>query len=76
MSIQEDQIFAEVMALPPKNRVDLAERILSSIDLSTQQENDMIWAQEAESRINAFEKGKIKTISTDEVFKKIKTNIE
>lgn len=72
MSIQENQIFAEAMTLPPKERVDLAERLLSSIDLITQQENDMLWAQEAERRIDSFGKGEIKSVPANEVFGKIK----
>jgi putative addiction module component (TIGR02574 family) len=72
MNIQEDQLFAEAMTLPPKERVDLAERLLSSIDLVTQQENDMLWAQEAERRIDSFGKGEIKSVQANEVFRKIK----
>lgn len=76
MNILEEQVFAKAMALPPKNRVDLAERLLSSIDLITQQENDTLWAQEAENRIDAFEQGNIKSVPADEVFRKIKAKVK
>jgi putative addiction module component (TIGR02574 family) len=48
----------------------LAERLFSSLDISPD-ELDRLWAQEADSRIDAYESGKLKSISARQVFKNI-----
>jgi len=70
MSARSEQVLAEALALPPRERAQVAEKLLSSFELSSQQ-NDELWAQEAESRIDAFERGEIKAVSAKEVFEKI-----
>ena len=70
MSTRSEQILAEALALPPRERAQVAEKLLSSLELLSQQ-NDELWAQEAESRIDAFERGEIKAVSAKEVFEKI-----
>ncbi len=71
MSTRGEQVFEDALSLPVNERAELAERLLSSLDLHSQQENEKLWAQEVESRIDAFERGEIKTISADDVFNKI-----
>jgi putative addiction module component (TIGR02574 family) len=48
----------------------LAERLFSSLDIS-QEELDRLWAQEADSRIDAYDRGDIKAISASDVFKNL-----
>ncbi len=72
MTTRGEQLLEEALSLPPKERAEIAERILSSLDLATQQENDRLWAQEVESRVDAYERGDLKAVPADEVFKKIK----
>ncbi len=71
MTTRGEQILEEALSLPPKERAEIAERILSSLDLATQQENDRLWAKEVESRIDAYERGELKAVPADEVFKRI-----
>ena len=40
--------------------------------LNENKEIDELWAKEAESRINAYERGKIKAVSLEKVFEKYK----
>jgi putative addiction module component (TIGR02574 family) len=72
MTTRGEHVLEEALSLPPRERAEIAERILSSLDLATQQENDRLCAQEVESRIDAYERGELKTVPADEVFKKIK----
>ena len=60
------------MKEPINERAELAERLFSSLDIS-QYKIDKLWAKEAEDRINAFERGKIKTVTAKEVFNKIES---
>jgi hypothetical protein len=48
MSIEE--IEAEALKLDPKARARLAERLLESLEALSDQENERLWAEEAERR--------------------------
>lgn len=71
MSQRSAQILEEALSLPPPERVELAEQILSSLELPPDQEIDRLWAQEAEDRLDAFHQGKIPAVSAKEVFEKV-----
>jgi putative addiction module component (TIGR02574 family) len=70
MTANAEQLLADALQLPPGERAQLAERLFSSLDIS-QDELDRLWAKEADSRIDAYEDGRIKTISSSRVFKNI-----
>jgi len=48
MSIEE--IEAEALKLDPKARARLAEKLLESLETLSDQENERLWAEEAERR--------------------------
>jgi putative addiction module component (TIGR02574 family) len=70
MTANAEQVLADALSLPPSERAALAERLFSSLDISPD-ELDSLWAQEADSRIDAYESGKLKSISARQVFKNI-----
>jgi len=53
----------------PSDRAELIDKLLVSLDESDH-EIEKQWAKEAEDRIDAYDQGKIKSISLDEVLKK------
>jgi len=67
----EQQILKEALTLAPKNRASLVEKLLASLD-QPEKAIDELWAKEAENRIDAYEKGKTKAISAEQVFGKYK----
>ena len=71
MSRLGEQILAEALSLPPIERAEIVEKLLSSFDFTSRKEIDEFWAQEAESRIDAYELGEISAIPAKEVFEKI-----
>lgn len=71
MSKLGEQILAEALTLPPRERAEMIEKLLSSFDFVSRSEIDALWAQEAESRIDAYERGEISAIPAKEVFEKI-----
>lgn len=71
MSRLGEQILAEALNLPPIERAEIVEKLLSSFDFTSRKEIDEIWAKEAENRIDAYERGEISAISAKEVFEKI-----
>jgi hypothetical protein len=62
-------IVEEALTLKPIERLHLVDELLLSLDLPTK-EIDLVWAEEAEKRIKAFNLGEVKTLSAQEVFAK------
>ena len=71
MALQAKQIFEEVLLLPPVERAELIEKVFHSFDYAGRNNFDALWAKEAEARIDAFEEGKLKTVSAKKVFQRI-----
>ncbi|MFH1958535.1 MAG: addiction module protein [bacterium] len=71
MSKHGTQILSEALKLPPTKRADLVEKLLSSFEFSSRKKIDALWAKEVESRIDAFDCGKISVTPAKEVFAKI-----
>ena len=58
--------------MPPRSRAKLAEKLLESLDHPKQREVDRLWAEEVENRIDAYEKGYVKTIPGRQGFRRMK----
>ncbi len=71
MSDDGKRILSEALELPPVERAELVEEIMSSFDFPARAEVDASWAREAEDRIDAYEQGNLKARSADEVFRSI-----
>ncbi|MBI4850139.1 MAG: addiction module protein [Nitrospirae bacterium] len=71
MSKVGEQILAEALKLPPVERAELIENLFFSFEFPSRKIIDDLWAQEVESRIDAFERGEITAIPAEEVFEKI-----
>ena len=71
MTTQTQQILEGAIHLPPMDRAELVEQIFSSFDFPSRNENDALWAKEAENRIDAYDRGEIKAIPASQVFEKI-----
>ncbi len=61
--------------LSPAERAELVEGILSSFDLSPREGIDEAWAREAESRIDAFDRGEIASRPAALVFERIRQTL-
>ncbi len=64
-----NHVFNEALTLRPAERAELIDKLLTSLDKSDH-EIEKLWAKEAEDRIDAYDQGKIKSISLEEVLKK------
>ncbi|MCD6115428.1 addiction module protein [bacterium] len=65
------EILKEALNLTPEKKVELIEKLLISLD-NSDKEFDMLWAKEAETRIDAYEQGKIKSLTIEEILEKYK----
>jgi putative addiction module component (TIGR02574 family) len=66
------KVISDALSLPPRSRAKLAEQLLESLDDPKQREIDRVWADEAEDRIDAYERGELKAIPGQEVFRRLK----
>jgi putative addiction module component (TIGR02574 family) len=71
MSSRGSGVLKEALSLPPAERAEIAERLLSSLDPPTQKAIDVLWGIEAEERLDAFERGEIKAVSAKQVFERL-----
>jgi putative addiction module component (TIGR02574 family) len=62
-------IVEEALTLKPIERLHLVDELLLSLDIPTK-EIDLVWAEEAEKRLEAYNLGEVKTLSSQEVFAK------
>jgi putative addiction module component (TIGR02574 family) len=69
---QTTEVAKVALALPPRSRAKLAEQLLRSLDAPNQKEIDSLWADEAEGRIDAYERGEMKPVSAAEVMRKVR----
>ncbi len=61
-------ILDEILKLPPIERVEIVESILSSFEAKDRTKVDEDWSLEVEKRIDDYDAGKIKSKSYDDVF--------
>ncbi|MCX7044337.1 MAG: addiction module protein [Candidatus Sumerlaeota bacterium] len=64
-------ILSQALQLPPLDRAELIEEIISSFDAQSRKEIDALWAKEAEDRIDAYDHGQMKAIPMEGIFAKI-----
>lgn len=63
------QLCDQALQLPPEERLALVDQILDTLD-ERDGSLDAQWAHEAESRLNAYQSGKIQAIPLNEVLAK------
>jgi putative addiction module component (TIGR02574 family) len=66
-----EQVLKEALGLPPVDRAELIERLFQSFDPSADRRADEAWSREVESRIDAYESGKITASPAEEVLARI-----
>lgn len=71
MVTQHQQLLDQVLRLPPIERAEFVEILLTSFEFPARQTIDHLWAQEAEERIDAYERGEISAIPVQEVLAKV-----
>ena len=59
MGNNTQQIFRDALGMPPVEKAALIEKLFHSFDQEKQEAIDQSWAEEAESRLDGFESGKI-----------------
>jgi len=69
MSTDLDQLTAEAMKLSLRDRVQLAQRLVSTIDDEVEADTEALWFAEAERRLEELRSGKVQGIDSENAFR-------
>ena len=64
-----DQLTADAMKLPLRDRVQLAQRLVSTIDGEIETDTEALWFAEAERRLEELRSGKVQGLDSDDAFR-------
>ncbi|HPC94686.1 MAG TPA: addiction module protein [Sedimentisphaerales bacterium] len=76
MTPQSEQVLRDALALTPTDRAELVEQILASFEFPARKDIDAVWAREVEARIDACERGQIRTTPAEDVFEEIDRQVQ
>lgn len=72
MSANSDQVLKEALALGTQECAELVERLLATFQSPADPHIDELWAREAEDRLDAYNRGELKSVPAEEVFSRIR----
>jgi putative addiction module component (TIGR02574 family) len=76
MSTRFEQVAADAMKLPVRDRVRLAQQLVSTLDDNQSEvEVEELWFAEAKRRLDELHTGKVESIDADEVFKSVREKL-
>jgi putative addiction module component (TIGR02574 family) len=73
--ISKDELMSEAVSLPVEIRVQLVEKLLESLNPS-HKDIDELWATEVERRIAEIDRGEVKTVQGEDVFRKLRDRLK
>ena len=73
MNKDPKDIVAAALELPLTARAELASQLLDSLDDLSEEENEQLWAHEAERRYAEYKAGNIDAVAADEVFARLRS---
>jgi len=72
MTAMTDRVTEEALSLPADMRLNLVDKLITSLNLPIDEDIDRLWAEEAERRISQIEAGEVRLVPGEEVFSKIR----
>jgi len=76
MATPYDEIIADAMRLPLRDRVRLAQQLTSSLDDELETGVEALWFAEAERRLEELRTGEVEGIDADEAFQNARKALE
>ena len=71
MTTATETVLKEALSLKPVERAQLIEELFHSFDKAPDAAADILWAKEAETRLDAYDAGHISSDSAEAVFERI-----
>jgi putative addiction module component (TIGR02574 family) len=75
MSTQFDRVAADAMKLPVRDRVRLAQQLVSTIDSEVEKNVEELWFDEAERRLEELHSRKVEGIESEEAFRRAREDL-
>lgn len=75
MNTQFDQVAADAMKLPLRDRVRLAQQLVSTLDEKSEAHVEELWFAEARRRLEELHSGKVAGIDADDAFRKVREDL-
>lgn len=75
METEINDILKAAFGLPEKKRIELIENLISSLEPESDEEVDVLWAEEVERRSKEIEQSEVKAIPWAEVREKAKRRL-
>ena len=76
MSSNLDQLTADALKLPLRDRVQLAQRLVSTLDDEVETDTEALWFAEAERRLDELRRGKVQGIDSEDAFRTAREALE
>lgn len=76
MDTRYEQIVADAMKLPLRDRVRLAQQLASSLDDEIETDVESLWFAEAERRLEELRSGKVVGVDSDEALQNARKALE
>jgi putative addiction module component (TIGR02574 family) len=73
MTQEAHELLRKALALPDKERAELAGNLISSLDATVDQDVDAAWQEEVARRLHDVQSGKVDTVPWEEVRQKGRT---
>ena len=68
-----EELEREALSLDVTTRARLAQRLLASLDELSPAEAEALWAEEAERRLAAYDRGELEAVASEEVLAEAET---
>lgn len=65
-------VLEETLKLPPDERAEVAEQLIASLDEAPDTDVEQAWQEEIQKRIQQIDRGEVKTISWEEVQRRLR----
>jgi len=69
MTINLDQLTQDAMKLPVRERVQLAQRLVSTVDDEVEDDAEALWFIEADRRLKELRSGKVQGFELEDAFR-------
>ncbi len=76
MSSNLDQLTADALKLPLRDRVQLAQRLVQTLEEEVEENTEAFWFAEAERRLEELRSGKVQGIDSDEAFRTARESLK
>jgi putative addiction module component (TIGR02574 family) len=70
-TLLKDGIVRAILSMPPFERIEIIDKIYEGFESDKSENYERLWAEEADSRVEAYLKGDIAAIPLEEVMKEI-----